>query len=160
MFGIDMYMDPEGFAYLDGPERRLMIDYSQADPAKRVEIERKFNLMSWRSRPCSMEGVPCKNADLHSWSHDPRLIHCIPERLPQANEGDWTDRLQEWDAEKYTRLCQEHLKRRPFVNQPMSAIENLLRAWHDRPDLELVAVEAWACWVGGRRYRMAYHLPK
>jgi hypothetical protein len=82
----------------------------------------------------------------HPYNYDPFTIWGGPSK--EHNGTDYTDRLDEWDPAKYTRLAAKHYQsgtssyERPFdsYNCKSHLIQAFLRDWHDDPKLRLTRV--------------------
>lgn len=89
---------------------------------------------------------PPRSRISHPYSFDPHTIWGKPFPDRRCNATDYTDRLEQWDYAKYTRLIQKICASgaRPFdgYNCRGDLIEQFLREYHDDPTIKLLRVIA------------------
>lgn len=84
----------------------------------------------------------------HPYSYDPVLQYKKYAKTPQTAHASYSDRLAQWDHDKFRRLCEQHFKGKNgdrggdwFYQRHPADIEAFLRDYFDQPALELVRVE-------------------
>ncbi len=77
----------------------------------------------------------------HPYSYDGFVVWRGGENK-EANDTVYSDRLLQWDYEKYNRLSVKHFgnKGQTFSDREPKKIEAFLRDWCDAPELKLVFV--------------------
>jgi hypothetical protein len=53
----------------------------------------------------------------------------------------YTDRLQQWDPDKYARLGQKHMAGKRWDNATPEQVQAFMREYNDDPDLRMVALQ-------------------
>lgn len=82
-------------------------------------------------------GEPRRTKASHPYSYDPITLF---DSGGKPNATDYTDRLFQFDHEKYTRLREKHMPNTRWDNSPVASIEAFLRDYHGRPALKLCKV--------------------
>jgi len=98
----------------------------------------------WRPRaacePCDIDGKPVKRTKAsHPYAYD---LHVIWRgRAAKETGADYSDRLHQWDPEKFDRCAKEHMPGKRFNNATGGQVEAFLRAYHGDPGLHLIAIQ-------------------
>lgn len=78
----------------------------------------------------------------YPYSYEPFLTNRL---LPQsqANSSVYSDRLYQWDSEKFNKLCLKHFgdQGQCFYDREVTKIEAFLREYNNKPELQLVSIE-------------------
>lgn len=95
----------------------------------------------------------------HPYSYDPLLQFRKYSTTPDTARAVYSDRMCQWDYDKYRKLCKEHFNDNGgdyFNSRSAKDIESFLREYFGKPELELVRVEeqcnvsngypVWAFW--------------
>src|SRR5262249_1554438 len=101
----------------------------------------------------------------HPYCYDPITIWGAPRPSKECNGTVYTDRLDQWDRDKYARLAKKHYQsgdscyERPFDFPQCKGhlIERFLRDWFDDPKLRLLrVVEYCSPGTGYQTWRLDY----
>lgn len=95
---------------------------------------------------------PPRDKSRYSYSYDPFTIWGPPFPNKECNGSDYTDRLEQWDYDKYNRLAKEIYKdARPFDSYHCRGdlIEKFLRAYHGNETIKLLRVIEYCNWSSG-----------
>jgi hypothetical protein len=107
-------------------------------------------------QPCDEQGRPLEIVGMHlgprtkadyPYSYDAVLQWKKFDRTPQDGHVVYSDRLAQWDYDKYRRLCLEHFRQGNdpggdyFYLRSPQKIEQFLRDYYGNPELELLRVE-------------------
>lgn len=133
------------------PEDFLIFAYE--DPEVDADLNRS-------DPPRSKRGWP--------YSYDPFTIWGEPSQHKDCNTSDYTDRLSEWDHNKYERIAAEVYKvdgepQFPFRehNCRGDLIEKFLQRYYDNPRIKLLrVVEYCNSSTGFTTYRLDYNNPQ
>lgn len=100
----------------------------------------------------------------YPYSYDPHLQWSKQVGVPQDARGEYSDRLHQWEPQKFKALCMKHFagKRgdpggQMFHSRTPKDIEAFLRDYFDRPQLELLRVEEHCNQATGYPVWVFYH---
>lgn len=123
---------------IDNTGRHRNYDGSLCDAWERVRPDRDADLQR-HDPPWTKWDAP--------YSFDPYTIWGFAGPNKECNSTNWTDRLSEWDYDKYERIAKEVF---PVGSQPFSdhncrgdLIQEFLRRYHDDPTIVLLRVIAY-----------------
>jgi hypothetical protein len=93
--------------------------------------------------PVDLEGRPvAKTKTSNPHDYDGHVIW-RGGRNDSINGCDYTDRLQQWDADKFSRCCKAHMDGVRWDNAPPEQVQAFLRDYHVDPGLRLIAIMEW-----------------
>lgn len=79
----------------------------------------------------------------------------------QITGADYTDRLYQWDSDKFKRLCEKHMPKSRWDNAEPSKVEAFLREYHEQPKLRLLLImEGCNASSGYPYWTLHYQIPK
>lgn len=89
--------------------------------------------VDWNDKP--VERTP----DKFRYSYDAYVIY---KKSEEYNQTVYSDRLHQWDYEKYNRLSEKHFGNQGqyWNNRDTDKIEAFLRDYYDKPELELIGI--------------------
>lgn len=95
-----------------------------------------------RCVPINAEGNPVlRTKQDHPYSYDTFLVWRSGPNL-EANRSLWSDRLYQWDAQKYNRCRNEVFGNHgQYWHEEPEKIEQFLRLYYDDPELRLIYIE-------------------
>jgi len=107
--------------------------------------------------PVDHLGNQVKNTKHDSpYSYDPYVIMGVPGA--KYKHADYSDRLRQWDSDKYQKLVERHFKKgQRFDNTTIDIIEKFLKDYHDDPGLKLVMVAEGANQATGYPYWIFFY---
>ena len=88
----------------------------------------------------------------HPYSYSPHII--MGEPGSDHDQTDYSDRLMQWDWDKFNGLSMKHFgnEGQVFYDRPMDKIEAFLQDYHNDPKLKLVMVSQGANMGNGFPY--------
>lgn len=104
--------------------------------------------------PVDLHGNPVlRTKSTHPYSYDSHVIYRNGENS-QIKASVYSDRLFQWDPDKYDSLCVKHFgdEGQYFNNREPDAIQEFLREYTGRETLELIAIEEGANVSNGYPY--------
>ena len=109
-----------------------------------VQALRSGYAMTCGSRPRDIDGKPAERPrSSHPYSYSEFLLWPLSfgEPITGWDHAVYTDRLQQWDSEKYGRLCREHMPGKRWDNTTPEQVTAFMRAYNEDPGLRVVAVQ-------------------
>ncbi len=95
-----------------------------------------------RRGPFDFDGNPVKRTrDEYPYSYDPYVTHRNGKK-DEVTHTVYSDRLFQWDSEKYNKCCTEVWKNQgqDFEQRSPGSIEKLLQLYTDDPTLRLIGI--------------------
>jgi hypothetical protein len=116
-----------------------------------------FEDSSFYGGPVNLEGQPVEHPkSTNPYSYSEFVLHRLG-RNSEINGSDYSDRLEQWDREKFYRLAEKHVKGYRWDNAPTKQIEEFLREFHAKPNLRLIVVMEW-CSNTWPLWQFLYHV--
>ena len=97
--------------------------------------------------------IPSRTKSSHPYSYEPFVTYRNGENK-EINDTVYSDRLYQWDYEKYNKLCEKHFgdKGQYFSNRDPKNIENFLKEYYNNDSLELILIEEGCNYSSGYPY--------
>lgn len=121
------------------PDDRYEYYYDEWNRPFWMRPRESFRDDGW-GRPVDLEGRPVERTKaVYPYSYSSFVVwRSGPNK--SIDHAVYTDRLADWDRDKFRRLAQKHLGHHRWDNAPAGEIQAFLREWNEDPELALIAV--------------------
>ena len=106
------------------------------------ELHRRMGMLAGHFGPVDLDGKPVKRTkQSHPYSYDGFVLW--RDGSEDTGHAVYTDRLSQWDRDKFQRLCKKHMPDRRWDNAAPGDVQAFLSEYNDDPGLRLTAIMEW-----------------